>query len=59
MVVFGKSGGIQAKWLYFDQSGCSRAKVVLFRQGVCIWAKWLYSGKCGCIREKGVVFLTK
>ena len=30
----------------FEQSGCIRAKFVVFGQ------KWLYSGKSGCIREK-------
>ena len=37
------------KVVVFWQSGCIRAKVVIFGQ------KWLYSGKSGCIRAKVVV----
>ena len=46
-----KMGSIRAKCLYsgkvvvIGQSGCIRAKVVVFGQ------KWLYSGKSGCIRQ--------
>ena len=52
----GKSGCIRGKRLYSDkvivflQSGCARAKVIVFVQ------KWLYSGKSGCMRAKVVVF---
>ena len=45
------------------QSGCSQAKVVVFRQGVffsekigCILGKAVVFGQSGCIRAKGVVF---
>ena len=31
----GKGGGILANWLYLDKSGCIRAKVLEFGQGVC------------------------
>ena len=40
MVIFGQ------KLVVFGQSGCIRAKVVVFV------IKWLYSGKSGCIRAK-------
>ena len=51
-----KSGCIRGKLAVFGkvvvlgQSGCNRAKVVLFGQ------KKLYSGKNGCSQEKVVVF---
>ena len=31
--------------MLFGQSGCNRAKVVVFEQIGCILSKWLYSGK--------------
>ena len=34
----------------FGQSGCIRAKVVVF------WQKWLYSKRSDCIRAKVVAF---
>ena len=56
MVVFGKV-------VVFGQSGCSRAKVVVFGrkyfligQSGCIRAKWLYSGKVVVFWENVVVF---
>ena len=55
------------KWLYLDkvvvfgQSGCIRAKVVVFGQKlysgkvVVFWQKWLYSGKVVVLGEKGCI----
>ena len=63
------------KLLYSGKSGCVRensgciwdkclysGKMVVFRQGGCIWLKmvvfrqnWLYSGKSGCIGENGCI----
>ena len=36
VVVFGQNGSIREKWMYFDKSGCIRAK------GVLVGQKWLY-----------------
>ena len=62
-VPLGKSGFIQAKWLFSGKSGCIRAKVFAFGQSgrireevVVFGQKWLYSGKSGCICAKMVVF---
>ena len=30
VVVFGISGSLREKWMYWDKSGCIRAKVVVF-----------------------------
>ena len=38
------------KVVVLEQSGCIRAKVVVY------WQKWLYLGKSGCIRAKVIVF---
>ena len=45
--------------LYWEKSGCIRAKVLVFGQkklfsgeNGCIGAKWLYSGKSGSFRVK-------
>ena len=42
-VVFGQSGGIQAKELVFG-------KLVVYGQSGCLRTKWLYLGNNGCIR---------
>ena len=48
----------------FGQSGCIRAKVVVFEHNMffsckscCIRAKWLYLGKSSCFRSKVVLFV--
>ena len=46
MVVFGQSGCVQAKLVFF------KPKVVVFRKSACVGEKWLTSGKSGCIRAK-------
>ena len=65
MVVFGQRRLYSEKVAVFAQSGCNRAKVVVFEQKLLlsgksgnIRAKWLYSGKLfysiksGCILAK-------
>ena len=55
----GKIGFIQAK-IVFGQSGCIRAKVVLFLQKWLYSGKvvvfWFFSGRSGCIWAKVVLF---
>ena len=56
MAVYGKVNVIRQRWLLsekvveFGQSGCIRAKVVVFGQ------ERLYSGKSGCTRSKVALF---
>ena len=59
VVLFGK------KLLCSGKRGYTRANVVVFVQGGCIWAKWLFSckvvlfGQGGCNRAKVVVLVQK
>ena len=46
MVLFGQSGSNCEKVVVIRQSGCIRAKVVVFGK------KLLYSGKSGCVHAK-------
>ena len=52
VVVFGQSGSLREKWMYWDKSGCIRAKMVVFGQSGRIREKWLYLCRSGCIRAK-------
>ena len=40
------------KWLYSNQSGCIRAKVVVIGENGCIRAKVVVFGQSGCIWAK-------
>ena len=56
--VFGQSGCIRTRWLYwgkgdvFWQKWLYSDKLVVIGQSNCIRAKWLYSGESGYIRAK-------
>ena len=45
MVVFGESGFVQVNMVVLWQSGCVRAKVVVFSKVVVFGERCLYSGK--------------
>ena len=57
MVVFVKSGFIRSKVDVFEQSGCSRAKLLYSEKVVVFGQKWLYSNKSGFIRENLDIFV--
>ena len=65
MVVFGQGCCIRQKWLfsgnvvvfgqkclYWDKTGCIRAKVVVFIESACIRAMWFYSCKVVVFGQK-------
>ena len=53
MVLFGQSSCRQV------ESGCIRAKVIVFRLSCCIRAKVVVFGQSGCFRAKVVFFRAK
>ena len=55
MVVLGQSGCIRAKVVVFGQKWLYSDKVVVFGQSGCIRARWLFLRKSCCFRAKVVV----
>ena len=65
MVVFGQSGSLREKWMYWDESDCIRAKMVVFgqsgriRENDSTCAEAVVFGQSGFIWAKVVVIYQK
>ena len=65
VVVFGQSGSLREKWNYWDESGCIRAKMVVFGKVVVFGkndstcAEAVVFGQSGFIWAKVVVIYQK